>query len=79
MFTAMVFLDLKRRLLKLITFLLKKLSKYSISANALDWFNNYLLDGKQHVKVNLVFAKLYVVSHRELYWVHNYLSFTLVI
>ena len=54
-FTGVVFLDLKN------TFetvdhriLLKKLSKYSINANALDWCNSYFSKRTQVVKVNCV-------------------------
>ncbi len=49
----MVFLDLKKAFDTIDhNILLKKLSKYSLSVNVVEWFKSYLTNRKQLIKVN---------------------------
>ena len=52
-FTGVVFLDLKKAFDTIDhNILLKKLSKYSLSVNVVEWFKSYLTNRKQLIKVN---------------------------
>ncbi|CAB4037092.1 Hypothetical predicted protein, partial [Paramuricea clavata] len=69
--TAVVLLDMSKAFDSLNRgILLDKLQDVGASTYALKWFENYLSNRKQAVRIN---------SHRAVYWGHSYLRYTLTI